>query len=76
MVRIKMIKIEKKYRHTKYDFEEEDEEESDTEDSFEFEITPQQLSQVTPGGGVLKLTLTKKGPLKIITEPQKKPGPS
>ena len=34
----------KKYRDTKYDFEEENEEESDTEDSFEFEITPQQLS--------------------------------
>ena len=66
----------KKYRDTKYDFEEKDEEESDTEDSFEFEITPQQLSQVTPGGGVLKLTLTKKGPLKITTEPQKKPDPS
>ena len=27
-----------------------DEEESDAEDSFELEITPQQLSQVTPGG--------------------------
>ena len=58
MVKIKMIKIKKRYRNTKYDFEEENEE-SDTEDSFEFEITPQQLSQVTPGGGVLKLTLTK-----------------
>ena len=34
------------------------------------------MSQVTPGGGVLKLTLTKKGPLKITTEPQKKPDPS
>ena len=34
-----------------------DEEESDTEDSFELEITPQQLSQVTPWGGVFKLTL-------------------
>ena len=67
-----MIKIEKKYRDTKYDFEEE----SDTEDSFEFEITPQQSSQVTPGGGVLKLTLTKRGPLKITTEAQKKPDPS
>ena len=69
-------KNRKKYRDTKYDFEEENEEESDTEDSFEFEITPQQLSQVTPGGGVLKLTLTKKGPLKITTEAQKKPDPS
>ena len=67
----------KRYRDTKYDFKEEDEEGSDTEDSFEFEITPQQLSQVTPGGGVLKLTLTKKGPLKITTEAQnKRPDPS
>ena len=64
-------KNRKRYRDTKYDFEE-DEEESDTEDSFEFEITPQQLSQVTPGGGVLKLTLTKKRPLKITTEAQNK----
>ena len=63
-------KNRKKYRDIKYDFGGKDEEESDTEDSFEFEITPQQLSQVTPGGGVLKLTLTKKGPLKITTEPQ------
>ena len=69
-------KNRKMYRDTKYDFEEENEEESDTEDSFEFEITPQQLSQVTPGGGVLKLTLTKKGPLKITTEPQKRLDPS
>ena len=57
-------KNRKEYRDTKYDFEEENEEECDTEDSFEFEITPQQLSQVTPGGGVLKLTLTKKGAFK------------
>ena len=64
-------KNRKKYRDIKYDFEEKDEEESDTEDSFQFEITPQQLSQVTPGGGVLKLIFTKKGPLKITTEPQK-----
>ena len=69
-------KNRKKYRDTKYDFEEENEEESDTEDSFEFEITPQQLSQVTPGGGVLKSTLTKRGSLKITTEAQKKPDPS
>ena len=40
-------------------------------------MTPQQLSQVTPGGGVLKLTLTKRGPLNITTEAQKKkPDPS
>ena len=76
MVKIRMIKTEKD-RDTKYDFEEKDEEESDTEDSFEFEITPQQLSQVTPGGGVLKLTLSRKGPLRITTEVQnKRPDPS
>ena len=73
---VKDDKNRKKYRDTKYDFEEENEEESETEDSFEFEITPQQLSQVTPGGEVLKLTLTKKGLLKITTEAQKKPDPS
>ena len=61
-------KNRKRYRDTKYDFEEKDEEESDTEDSFEFEITPQQLSQATPGGGVLKLTLSRRGPLRITTE--------
>ena len=44
-------KNRKRYRDTKYDFEEKEEEESDTEDPFEFEITPQQLNQVTPGGG-------------------------
>ena len=38
---------------------------SDTEDSYEFEITSQQLSQVTPGGGALKIKLSKKKPLKI-----------
>ena len=41
----------RKYKNTRYDFEDVDEEESDTEDSFELEITPQQLSQVTPGEG-------------------------
>ena len=30
------------------------------------------MSQVTPGGGVLKLTLSRKGPLKITTEAQNK----
>ena len=70
-------KNKRRYRDTKYDFEEKDEEESDTEDSFEFEITPQQLSQVTPGGGVLKLTLSRKGPLKMTTEAQnRRPDPS
>ena len=66
MVKIKMIKIGKDIEI----LEEKDEEESDTKDSFEFEITPQQLSQVTPGGGVLKLTLSRRGPLKITTEAQ------
>ena len=67
----------KKYRNTNYDLGDEDEEESDTEDSFELEITPQQLSQVTPGGGVLKLTLSKKKPLKITTKaPSGEPDPS
>ena len=45
-------KNRRRYRDIKYDLEEKDEEESDTEDSFEFEITPQQLSQVTPGGEI------------------------
>ena len=44
----------KRFRNAKYDLEHEREEESDTEDSYELEITPKQLSQVTPGGGVLK----------------------
>ena len=55
----------KKYRDTKIDFENNSHEESDTEDSYELEITPQQLSQVTPGGGALKIKLSKKKPLKI-----------
>ena len=67
----------KKYRNTNYDLAHEDEEESDTEESFELEITPQQLSQVTPGGGVLKLNLSKKKPLKITTKaPSGEPVPS
>ena len=61
----------KKYGSINYDFEGEDEEESDTEDSFELEITPQQLNQV------LKLTLSKKKPLKITTgAPSGEPDPS
>ena len=55
----------KKYRDTGINHENDSHEESDTEDSYEFEITPQQLSQVTPGGGVLKIKLSKKKPLKI-----------
>ena len=62
MGRIKMIKTGEDLETLNMILRKKDEEESDTEDSFEFEITPQQLSQVTPGGGVLKLTLTKKGP--------------
>ena len=55
----------KKYRDTGIGFGNDSHEESDTEDSYEFEITPQQLSQVTPGGGALKIKLSKKKPLKI-----------
>ena len=44
----------KKYRDTGVNHENDSHEESDTEDSYEFEITSQQLSQVTPGGGALK----------------------
>ena len=44
-------KDKKKYRDTRINHENDSHEESDTEDSYEFEITPQQLSQVTPGGG-------------------------
>ena len=55
----------KKYRETEVSFENDSHEESDTEDSYELEITPQQLSQVTPGGGALKIKLSKKKPIKI-----------
>ena len=55
----------KRYRDTGISFENDSHEESDTEDSYELEITPQQLSQVTPGGGELKIKLSKKKPLKI-----------
>ena len=55
----------KKYRDTGIGFENDSHEESDTEDSYEFEITPQQLSQMTPGGGALKVKLSKKKPIKI-----------
>ena len=57
----------KKYRDTRINHENDSHEESDTEDSYEFEITSQQLSQVTPGGGALKIKLSKKKPLKIAT---------
>ena len=55
----------KKYRDTRINHENDSHKESDTEDSYEFEITSQQLSQVTPGGGALKIKLSKKKPLKI-----------
>ena len=55
----------KKYRNTRISQESDSHEESDTEDSYEFEITSQQLSQVTPGGGALKIKLSRKKPLKI-----------
>ena len=58
-------KDKKKYRNTRISQESDSHEESDTEDSYEFEITSQQLSQVTPGGGALKIKLSKKKPLKI-----------
>ena len=57
----------KKYRDTGINHGNNSHEESDTEDSYEFEITSQQLSQVTPGGGALKIKLSKKKPLKITT---------
>ena len=49
----------KKYRDTGIGFENDSHGESDTEDSYELEIIPQQLSQVTPGGGALKIKLSK-----------------
>ena len=55
----------KRYRDTRINHENDSHEESDTEDSYEFEITPQQLSQVTPGGGALKIKLSKKKSLKM-----------
>ena len=58
-------KDKKKYRDTRINHENDSHEESDTEDSYEFEITPQQLSQVTPGGGALKIKLSKKKSLKM-----------
>ena len=55
----------KKYQNARVNHENDSQEESDTEDSYEFEITSQQLSQLTPGGGALKIKLSKKKPLKI-----------
>ena len=65
----------KKYRDTGIGFENDSHEESDTEDSYELEITPQQLSQVTPGGGALKINLSKKKLLQITAgAPERKSG--
>ena len=67
----------KKFRNTKYDFEDKGEEESDTEDSYELEISPKQLNQVTPGGGVLKIKLSKKKAIKITAgAPDGEPDPA
>ena len=59
------MKIEMIKRDTRISLGNDSHEESDTEDSYEFEITSQQLSQVTPGEGALKIKLSKKKPLKI-----------
>ena len=65
----------KKYRDTRIGFEKDSYEESDTEDSYELEMTPQQLNQVTPGGGALKIKLSKKKPLQITAgAPERKSG--
>ena len=58
----------RKFRSSKYDFEDKKDDKSDTEDSCELEITPKQLSQVVPGGGVLKIKLSKRKPIKITAE--------
>ena len=52
------------FKNSKYDFEDKKDEESDTKDSCELEITPEQLSQVVPGGEVLKIKLSKRKPIK------------
>ena len=61
----------KKYTDTRVDHKSDSHEESETEDSYKFEITSQQLSQVTPGGGALKIKLSKKKPLKITARAPK-----
>ena len=67
----------RKFRNSKYDFEDKKDEESDTEESCELEITPEQLSQVVPGGGVLKIKLSKKKPIKITAgAPDGEPDPA
>ena len=55
-MRVEMIKRNLEVLNN--DFEDKGEEESDTEDSYELEIPPRQLNQVTPGGRVLKIKLS------------------
>ena len=67
----------RKFRNSKYDFENKKDEESDTEDSCELEITPKQLSQVVHGEGVLRIKLSKKKPIKITAgAPDGEPDPA
>ena len=67
----------RKFKSSKYDFEDKKDEESDTEDFCELEITPEQLSQVVPGGGVLNIKLSKRKPIKITTRaPDGEPDPA
>ena len=40
----------RKYKNVEYDMEDAKDEESDTEDSYDLEVTPEQLKQVVPGG--------------------------
>ena len=67
----------RKFRSSIYDFGDKKDEESDTEDSCELEITPEQLSQIVPGGGVLKIKLSKRKPIKITAgAPDGEPDPA
>ena len=77
MVKMKMIKIEKDIEIPSMILKKRMKKRVILRTLFSLKITPQQLSQVTPGGGVLKLALSKKGPLRITTGAQnKKPDPS
>ena len=67
----------RKFKSSIHDFEDKKDEESETEDSCELEITPEQLSQVVPGGGVLKIKLSKRKPIKITAgAPYGEPDPA
>ena len=77
MGEMKVEMIRRNLEITKYDFEVKGEEEIDTEDSYELEISPKQLNQVTPGGGVLKIKLSKKKLIKITAgAPDGEPDPA